>query len=63
MNGQPASLVAYKLKKLMAQAADGIDVSEAVRSLLECERHLRAEQSARIDEQLRNVLQMQRQTN
>jgi hypothetical protein len=43
---QTSSLLAYKLKKLMAAAADGTDVANDVRALLECDRNLRAERMA-----------------
>lgn len=46
MNGQTSSLLAYKLKKLMAAAADGVDVADNVRALLEADRNLRAERMA-----------------
>jgi hypothetical protein len=43
MNPQVNSLLAHRLKKLVAMTADGVDVTDKVRSLLEAERSLRAE--------------------
>lgn len=43
MNGQSTSLLAYRLKKLMAAAAGGADVADNMRMLLEADRMLRAE--------------------
>jgi hypothetical protein len=37
------SLLAFRLKKLMAAAAGGVDVSDKVRLLMEADRILRAE--------------------
>jgi hypothetical protein len=43
MNPQVNSLLAHRLKKLVALTADGVDVADNVRALLESDRNLRAE--------------------
>lgn len=48
MNGQATSIIAFKLKKLMVEAAKGGDVSEAVKSLLAGEREIAADKSEHI---------------
>jgi hypothetical protein len=52
-----SSLLAYKLKKLMAAAAGGAEVSDNVRALLEADRELRAERmSAVVQEPMRLLI-------
>lgn len=48
MNPQLNSLLAHRLKKLMAMNADGLDVADNVRSLLEADRNLRAERMSSV---------------
>jgi hypothetical protein len=57
MNGQSTSLLSFKLKKLMAIASTGVDVSENIRVLLETDRILRAERhEAMVQEPMRLLI-------
>lgn len=62
MDSQPATMISYRLKKLMARAADGIDVADDVRTILELERNLRSERMADLDAHLQNVRQLHQQS-
>lgn len=53
MNPQINSLLARRLKKLIASAADGADVSDSVRALMETDRNLRAERMSEQQEPIR----------
>jgi hypothetical protein len=57
MNAQIPSLLAHRLKKLMAAAAGGAEVGDRVRQLVEADRNLRAERfNAVVQEPMRLLI-------